>query len=213
MADRSSNQYYVSETDIAQMFKLSGLPAAFASQFVRDYSAIKRDIGKDSDRITTLENGLVELTDRVDVAEGDIDALDVRVAANEESILDLGLRILDAETEIDDNRADFDDHVIDRDTHGVLGNIVGTQDYPTAITGGAVLLAAAVADAVPSAVNATLNPNAAGAAYVQADAATWVAMLNQHKTLINQLKTDLNAAVTQLNALLAAERAAKQLAP
>ncbi len=213
MATRKSGQYYVSETDIAQMFKLSGLPAAFSSQFIRDYSAIKQDIGEDSDGITANEENIVVLTERVDTAEADIDALDVRVTASEVSILDLGLRLGEAEVEIDDNRDDFDAHVINRNTHGVLGNIVGTLDYPTSITGGAVLLAAAVADAVVSAANAALNPNTAGVVYLQSDAATWVAMLNEHKAQINLLKTDLNAAITQLNALLAAERTAKQLAP
>jgi hypothetical protein len=213
MATSASNQYYVSETDIAQMFKLSGLPAAFASQFVRDYSAIKRDIGKDSDRITEAENEIVILTDRADNNDIIVADLGIRLTDAETELLDLGLRVDQAETDITDNKAEFDAHVIDRDTHGVLGNIVGTQDYPTAITGGAVLLAAAVTDAVASAANAALNPNAAGVAYLQADAATWVAMLNEHKAQINLLKTDLNAAITQLNALLAAERTAKQLAP
>lgn len=213
MATRDSNQYYVSETDIAQMFKLSGLPAAFASQFVRDYSAIKRDIGKDSDRITTAENEIVILTERADNTDILIEDLGIRLTDAETEILDLGLRVSDAETEIDDNRTDFDAHVIDRTTHGALGNLVGSLDYPTAITGGAVLLSSAVANAAASAVSAVLNPNAAGLAYLQADAATWVAMLAEHKTQINQLTTDLNAAITQINALLAAMRTAKQLAP
>lgn len=213
MATRKSGQYYVSETDIAQMFKLSGLPAAFSYQFIRDYSAIKQDIGKDSDRITATEEDIVVLTERADNNDIIVADLGIRLTDAETELLDLGLRVGQAETDITDNKAEFDAHVIDRTTHGALGNIVGTLDYPTAITGGAVLLAAAVADAVASAANAALNPNAAGVVYVQADAATWVAMLNEHKAQINLLKTDLNAAITQLNALLAAERTAKQLAP
>jgi len=219
MVDKAS-QYYVSDTDIAQLMAISGLPANFRQLFARDYSALKRDVGGDKDAITALEERATDAEDRLDAAEGQIDIIDaqivditLRVTTAEGDILDLALRVTQTESDIADNRADFDDHVIDTTTHGTTGAIVGTGNYATGAIGGTVLLAAAVADAVASSANAALNPNAAGVVYLQADAATWVAMLNEHKTQINLLKTDLNLAITQLNALLASERTAKQLAP
>lgn len=208
-----ASQYYVSDTDIAQLMAISGLPANFRQLFARDYSALKRDVGGDKDAITELEERADNAEERLDIIDAQIVALDLRVTTSEGDILDLALRVTQNESDIADNRADFDAHVIDTTTHGAIGEIVGTGNYASGAIGGTVLLAAAVADAVASAANAALNPNAAGAAYLQADAATWVAMLNEHKTQINLLATDLNLAITQLNALLASERTAKQLAP
>lgn len=208
-----ASQYYVSDTDIAQLMEISGLPNNFKQLFARDYSALKRDVGGDKDAITALEERADETDDHLTIIDAQIVAIDLRVTTAEGDILDLALRISQTESDIADNRADFDAHVIDTTTHGTTGAIVGTGNYASGAIGGTVLLAAAVADAVASAANAALNPNAAGVAYLQADAATWVAMLNEHKTQINLLKTDLNLAITQLNALLASERTAKQLAP
>jgi hypothetical protein len=208
-----ASQYYVSDTDIAQLMNISGLPDQFKRLFVRDYSALKRDVGGDKDAITTLEVRADETDDHLTIIDAQIVAIDLRVTTAEGDILDLALRVTQNESDIADNRADFDAHVIDTTTHGTAGEIVGTGNYASGAIGGTVLLAAAVADAVASAANAALNPNAAGLAYLQADAATWVAMLNEHKAQINLLKTDLNLAITQLNALLASERTAKQLAP
>jgi len=208
-----ASQYYVSDTDIAQLMNISGLPDQFRQLFAKDYSALKRDVGRDKDAITALEERADETDDHLTIIDAQIVAIDLRVTTAEGDILDLALRVSQTESDIADNRADFDAHVIDTTTHGTTGAIVGTGNYATGAIGGTVLLAAAVADAVASAANAALNPNAAGVAYLQADAATWVAMLNEHKTQINLLATDLNLAITQLNALLASERTAKQLAP
>jgi len=212
MATKAS-QYYVSDTDIAQLMNISGLPDQFRQLFAKDYSALKRDVGGDKDAITALEERADETDDHLTIIDAQIVAIDLRVTTAEGDILDLALRVSQTESDIADNRADFDAHVIDTTTHGTTGAIVGTGNYATGAIGGTVLLAAAVADAVASAANAALNPNAAGVAYLQADAATWVAMLNEHKTQINLLATDLNLAITQFNALLASERTAKQLAP
>jgi len=208
-----ASQYYVSDTDIAQLMAISGLPNTFKQLFARDYSALKRDVGGYKDAITALEERADETDAHLTVIDAQIVDITLRVTTAEGDILDLALRVTQNESDIADNRSDFDAHVIDTTTHGTTGEIVGTGNYASAAIGGTVLLAAAVANAVPSAANAALNPNTAGLAYLQADAATWVAMLNEHKTQINLLKTDLNLAIAQLNALLASERAAKQLAP
>jgi hypothetical protein len=208
-----ASQYYVSDTDIAQLMAISGLPVNFKQLFARDYSALKRDVNGDKDAITALETRADETDEHLTIIDAQIVAIDLRVTTAEGDILDLALRVTQNESDIADNRADFDAHVIDTTTHGTTGEIVGTGNYASAAIGGTVLLAAAVADAVPSTVSITSTPNAAGLVYAQADAATWVAMLNELKADVNTLVTNTNAAITQLNALLAAERAAKQLAP
>lgn len=215
-----ASQYYVSDTDIAQLMNVSGLPENFKRLFVRDYSALKRDVGGDKDAITALEGRATDAEGRLDIAEEQIDiidaqivAIDLRVTTSEGDIVNLALRMLQAESDIEDNRTDFDNHASASIAHGATGAIVGTGNYASAAIGGTVLLAAAVADAVPSTVSITSTPNAAGVAYAQADAATWVTMLNELKTDVNTLVTNTNAAIAQLNALLASERTAKQLAP
>lgn len=208
-----STRYYVSETDIAELMKLGGFPRNFSDRFTRDYAGLKKDTSSIEQRISASELEIQIIITRLDDHDSYLADLDSRLGIAEADIADNTLRIGAAETAIDTNRDDFDAHVLDRTTHGALGNLVGTLDYPTAITGGAVLLAAAVADATYSTVAVTNTATAAGAGYVQATAATWVTLLDELKADVNQLVIDHNALLTQFNALLASERAAKQLAP
>lgn len=208
-----STRYYISETDIAQLVGLGNFTPQFSQLFTRDYAALKRDVGSTEDRLTTAESEIEVIIVRLDDHDTFLADLDTRLDAAEATLLDHELRIDTAETAITTNRADFDAHVIDRTTHGTTGNIVGTGDYCTAVIGGTVLLAGAVADATSSTVSVTNTATAAGAGYVQATAATWVTLLDELKADVNQLVTDHNALLAQFNALLASERTAKQLAP
>lgn len=219
MANQTST-YFVSETDIQKMLKIGGMPDAFNRLFTKDYAAVKRDLGSSSREILELQlradgfdNQFTIVISRLDNNDIQIASLDSRLDSAEATIADHETRLDATEFDIAQNRIDFDNHVADNTVHGVTGDVVGNGDYAQAVTGGVVLLAAAVANAANSAVNVTQTANAAGVVYVQADAATWVSELAEHKTAINQLATDLNALVTKLNALLASERAAKQLAP
>lgn len=208
-----NTRYYVSETDIRQLMLLGNFPPQFSNLFTRDYAALKTDVGSTETRLSTAESTIEVILVRLDDHDTYLASLDNRLDTAEATLLDHELRIDQAETDINNLQDDLADHIADRTTHGATGNIVGTGDYCTAVVGGTVLLASAVTNAVPSSVSVTSTPNAAGVAYVQADAATWVAMLNELKTDLNTLVSDTNAAIAQLNALLAAERAAKQLAP
>lgn len=208
-----STRYYISETDIAQLVGLGNFTPQFSQLFTRDYAALKRDVGSTEERLTAAESEIEVIIVRLDDHDSFLANLDTRLDSAEATILDHELRIDAAETGITQLQTDLTDHIDDRTTHGATGNIVGTGDYCTAVIGGTVLLASAVADAVASTVSITSTPNAAGVAYAQADAATWVTMLNELKTDVNTLVTNTNSAIAQLNALLAAERAAKQLAP
>jgi peptidoglycan hydrolase CwlO-like protein len=209
----ANNQYYITETDVSKMLNLSGLPMQFQNLFARDYVAIKRDIIDSDDIITNLTSRVGVLEDDVDAIDSTIVLLSSRVSTAENDIDDLETRVTAAENDIVTVASDLSTHESSQSAHGSTGDIVGTDDFCTLLVGGTVKLSAAVANATASTVTAVLNPNAAGVAYLQADAATWVAMLNEHKTNINQLKTDLNAAITQINLLLVNSRTALQLAP
>jgi hypothetical protein len=122
-------------------------------------------------------------------------------------------RLVIVEDDLGDLITDFNIHTADESAHGATGDIVGTDDYCTPIIGGTVLLASAVSEVPASTLSIAATPNAAGATYVQADAATWVAMLNEIKTDFNALIVEHNALRAQLNLSLSTEVTAKQRAP
>lgn len=199
--------YFPTESDLAELFKKAGLPQDFSNKFIKDYAAIKRNVDQNAE--ATDENTL------------SIESLDIRVTGNTVAITAIDIRLTTAEGEIDTLRIDldqlrieFDTHVAAQSAHGATGDIVGTDDYAQPALGGTVFLAAAVANAAPSAVSVTSpDATAAPAAYNQAQAQSVVTLANEMKGDINTLVTNFNALTTQFNALLASERAAKQLAP
>jgi len=202
----ANGQYLVTEADVSALLKESGLSITFQQKFTKDYVAVKGDI---NDRNIELNKLLL----RVVEVESDVASIDVRLSAVEDDVDSLEPRVTAAEIDISTVTSDLSSHVADNSAHGVTGNIVGTDDYCTLTMGGVVKLAASVANATASAVSAVSSPNFPGVSYSQVDAATWVNMLQEHKTNINQLATDLNAAITQLNLLMANSRTALQLAP
>lgn len=184
--------YYVSETDVAALLKKSGLPSDFQNLFSRDYVSVKRSIGLSSDDIANIES---------------------RVTDNEDAISDLSVSFSTLNGTVVTLQSNFNSHASATAAHGSNGNIVGTNNFATLTVGGTVKLAAAVVDQAASAVVVSATPNAAGVAYAQADAATWVALLNELKSDVNQLVTDLNSLTAKVNTMLASERTALQRAP
>ena len=125
-----------------------------------------------------------------------------------------GLAADNAQSAIDEVDSDLDAHIADDAAHGVTGNNVGTLDYASAGTGGVVLRAVKVTDAVDSTVSVD-SPDATAApiAYDQAQIQAIVTLANETKGDVNQLVTDVNAAIAQLNAFILANQNAKQMAP
>lgn len=125
-----------------------------------------------------------------------------------------GLAADNAQSAIDEVDSDLDTHIADDAAHGVTGNNVGNQDYASAGTGGVVLRAVKVTDAVDSTVSVD-SPDATAApiAYDQAQIQAIVTLANETKGDVNQLVTDVNAAIAQLNAFILANQNAKQMAP
>lgn len=153
--------------------------------FAKDYSSIKRNIGGTNSESAANAAAIVELTATVEELALDVDAAQLALSS----------------------------HVATDTAHGVTGQNVGTLDFCTGSTGGVVLLAAAVTDAAASVVAITGGLAAAGATYSQAYAQLQTDKINELCTDLTQAVTDLNATISKLNSLLAASRAAKQLAP
>ena len=194
----SYSQYYITEAEVAKLLGQSGLPQPFQLLFGKDYVSMKQQVFGTAASITEINSQLLIIDERLDIAE-------VLIQENTDRI-DL------IEVDLADFHIAFDDHVAATEAHGSTGDIIGTDDYCTDTVGGTVLLADAVADQAASSASVTTSPNSAPVAYSQADAATWVTMLNDLKTQVNQLVTDHNAVVTKLNSILATDRTAKQRA-
>ena len=149
-----------------------------------------------------------------DVTNIDINVADVteQVAANTTQI---AINVGDIATNVSDianNTATITAHIGSNSQHGVTGDNVGTLDFAQILAGGVVLLAVAVADAVPSNVSVT-SPDASAApvAYDQAQIQGIVDLVNELKADVNQLVLDFNSSITQINALLTSMRDANQL--
>lgn len=184
LAMAKTSQYYVTESEVSKLLAQSGLPPLFQQLFARDYVSLKSDATSSSDQIGVI-------FERLDANDANINSNTTRI-----TVIEGGLS----------------DHIDDNSAHGASGSVIGAEDYAQASVGGTVYLASAVANSPASAVSAVLNPNTAPAVYSQADAATWVAMLNEHKATINQLTADLNSLIVLFNASLSSERSAKQRA-
>jgi hypothetical protein len=196
-------QYYVTEVEVAKLFAQSGLPADFQRLFARDYVALKADAGTIGDLIEAL-------TVRADQNDIDIAAINVQLVIDDGRLDGHDSDIAAINVNLSALTTAFNAHAADNSAHNVTGNIIGTGDYATLVLGGSVKLAAAVVDQAVSTVVVTNTPNAAGLAYLQADAATWVTLLNELKSDLNTLVTDHNQLTAKVNTMLATERTALQ---
>lgn len=173
----------------AELQRLTG--GQWPDRLVKDYIASAVNEENINGEVGDVTAEVVALTVRVTTAEGEIDTLQIDLAAL---------------TTITNS------HIAAQSAHGASGNIVGTNNYCTATVGGTVLLAASQANAVASAVTPPSTLGAASAVYVQAEQQAQTDAVNALIANINTLKSDLNAAITVINNMLATERTAKQRA-
>lgn len=216
----NSRQYYRTEQEIARLMRGSGLPVEFTNPFTRDYAAVKGDIASTGGDVEVVQGEVDQLKIRVSVTESEISSLNSDVDSLNTSVFNLTLQVADidgrlviVENDLSDLTTDFNIHTADESAHGATGDIVGTGDYCTALLGGTVLLASALAASPASTLVITSTPNAAGVAYLQADAATWVAAINELKADFNLLITEYNLLVAKVNAIIDTQEVAKQRAP
>ena len=141
------------------------------------------------------------------------DNSNIQIVINKNNIQILFGRVDDADEAIVVVNGNIEAHKANDSAHGVVGDNVGTGNYCTAIVGGVVDLAGAVANANSSTVD-VVNPDAPPALwnYSQIDTDIMVNLINEQKAAINQLTSDLNAVVTQLNRVITNSKTAKQMA-
>lgn len=163
------------------------------------------------DYLTILDN-TIEIVENLNLATGQIEQNTLDIAQNAAAIATNAAAIATNAANIATNTANittvtnnFNTHNSSSSQHGVTGNNVGTGDFATSGTGGVVLEAVNVADAVLSTVSVT-SPDAT-------DLPSVITLANEMKGDLNQLVTDTNNGLTQLNDFLAANQAANQMVP
>ena len=193
MANLRLQNYIFTEAELQRT-----LGGKLPDQFIKDYIASK-----------TNSQALLEAIDKNTV---DIEQLFLDLAATDDALAALTIRVTTAEGEIDTLQLDLTNHIADTITHGASGDIVGNLDYAAASVGGVVWLATAVGDALDSAVTPPAAVAAAPATYVQGYAQSQADAINSLISNITTLKNDLNSAIDVINSSLATERTAKQRA-
>ncbi len=194
-------EYIATESDMRQQ-----VGKILSDRFIKDYVAIKQNIGASIDQTNANTQTIETLDGRLDIAEAQIVSLDSRVDAAEGDISALGGRVDTVETNLSN-------HVNAESAHGATGNIVGTGDYAQAGVGGVVLLANPVANASQAAITVPIFVAAAGVTYSQAHTQTQIDTINALRQNMTDLIAAHNALVTTVNQMLATERTAKQRAP
>lgn len=172
---------------------------------VQDYLDKQQDIDTLSNTSLTLQEQVDQNTQTNVDQQLEIDSNTAGVNNNANNTAQNALDI----TAVTNN---FNAHDASTSEHGVTGDNIGTGDFAQSATGGAVLLAALVNDAVDSTVSVdSPDAPAAAATYSQADTQANVDLTNELKADVNQLVTDLNAAITQLNDFIDKSKTAKQM--
>lgn len=203
-------QYYQTESELAKLFAPTGLPPSFISGFIKDYAAVKRTVDGSDASLEELQQEVDSLDGRVESAETDLATINSNISSLNSQILDLDGRLDLIEFDVPIIRDDLDAHIANESAHGATGNIVGTDDYCTASVGGTVLQATSIASSAASILSIANTPSVAPVAYSQADAATWVAMLNEIKSDFNIHITEFNALLDKVNAIINTQVVAKQ---
>ena len=75
------------------------------------------------------------------------------------------------------------------------------------------MLASALTASPASTLSVTTTPTAPGAVYVQAEAVTWVATINELKADFNALIIEYNSLVTKVNGIISTQVSSNQRAP
>jgi len=191
-------EYIATESDMRQQ-----VGKILSDRFIKDYVAIKQNIGASIDQTNANTETIETLDGRLDVAEAQIVSLDSRVDAAESDISALDGRVDTVETNLTN-------HVNAESAHGANGNIVGTGNYAQAGVGGVVLLANPVANATPVSTTPPIAVASAGATYSQAYAQSQTDAINALRQNVIDLVAANNALVSVINQMLSTERTAKQ---
>ncbi len=193
MANLRLQNYIFTEAELQRT-----LGGKLPDQFIKDYIASK-----------TNSQALLDAIDKNTV---DIEQLFLDLAATDDALAALTIRVTNAEGEIDTLQIDLTNHIAAQSAHGASGDVVGNLDYAAASIGGVVWLATAVGDAVDSATTPPVSVGAAPAAYNQVYEQTQADAINDLIGNVIDLQNALNSAIDVINSSLATERTAKQRA-
>lgn len=193
MANLRLQNYIFTEAELQRT-----LGGKLPDQFIKDYIASKAN-----------SQALLEAIDKNTV---DIEQLFLDLAATDDALAALTIRVTNAEGEIDTLQIDLTNHIAAQSAHGASGDVVGNLDYAAASVGGVVWLATAVGDAVDSATTPPSSVAAAPVAYNQAYEQTQADAINDLIGNVIDLQNALNSAIDVINSSLATERTAKQRA-
>lgn len=193
MANLRLQNYIFTEAELQRT-----LGGKLPDQFIKDYIASK-----------TNSQALLDAIDKNTV---DIEQLFLDLAATDDALAALTIRVTNAEGEIDTLQLDLTNHIAAQSAHGASGDVVGNLDYAAASIGGVVWLATAVGDAVDSATTPPSSVGAAPAAYNQVYEQTQADAINDLIGNVIDLQNALNSAIDVINSSLATERTAKQRA-
>lgn len=177
---------------------------------IQDYLDKQEDINTLSEVSQTLQEQVDQNTATNESQQLEIDSNTAGVNNNAANIAQNAINLANLSLVVAQNSLDitavtdnFNTHNASSSQHGVTGDNIGTEDYAQTLTGGAVLLAELVNDAVDSTVSVD-SPDAT-------DLTSVITLANETKADVNQVVTDLNAAIAQLNDLLAKSKTAKQM--
>ena len=193
MANLRLQNYIFTEAELQRT-----LGGKLPDQFIKDYIASK-----------TNSQALLEAIDKNTV---DIEQLFLDLAATDDALAALTIRVTTAEGEIDTLQIDLTNHIAAQSAHGASGDVVGNLDYAASSVGGVVWLATAVGDAVDSATTPPSSVGAAPAAYNQVYEQSQADAINDLIGNVIDLQNALNSAIDVINSSLATERTAKQRA-
>jgi hypothetical protein len=192
--------YLPSETELRQI-----LGNRLPDVFIRDYTAIKRNVGiasqstdDNTQAVTALQLAVTAINTAINALNGEVDNIQITITA-------LDGRVFTVETGLAS-------HIAAESAHGANGNIVGTDDYCTATVGGTVLLAGALPNVAPVATTPPIAVAMAGATYSQPYAQSQTDAINALRQNVTDLVAANNALVLSINQMLATERTAKQRA-
>lgn len=205
-------QYYQTESELAKLFSLTGLPSGFTNGFIKDYAAVKRTVEGSDSGIEQLQQEVDGLGGRLTSAESNIASINSSITSLNAQVSGLGGRVDLIEIDIPEIREDLDEHIADLSAHGATGDIVGTDDYCTSTVGGTVLLANALTQLTGSISYLAYAVAVAPAAYSQAHTQTIVDALTEIKTDFNELAANTANILTKVNQIITTQEIAKQRA-
>jgi len=164
-----------------------------------------------NDYLTILEN-FIRIANATDDIIEQVDDNTAAIIVNAEAIQVNVDNILINKGAIALVAQNLEDHENDNVVHGVAGVVVGTEDYPSEVVGGAVKRSELVNDvSLSTSPIVTADLTTAPADYTQTYTQLQTGLINEEKGKINSLLVDLTAVKDAFNDLLAKAKAAEQM--